>query len=464
MKNAIDRRTNALFIVVAIVPVLLASLSFWLDREHIRFNDRVLRTQAVLSDVDHILTAITEAESAQRGYLLTGRETYLQPFVAAVQRSRALNRELLRLTSHNPVQQKILRQFGQVLDSKIEELQKTIRLRRTSGATAALDVVDTDAGLVWTEQLGTLGAQMRTEEERLLKLRRSDADHAAFWSLTVEIALVLATILLLIAASMIVHRSNREREARQSELEARVAARTAELEQTNRDLEAFAYTASHDLQEPLRMVSSFVTLLARKYEHQSDADARSWFRFALQGTTRMHTLVEDLLTYSRTGRQAVIIEPVSLNDVIRVISDDLQFAIQDSGTVIRSSDLPVVNADRIKIRLLLQNLIANAIKFRREGVSPEIGVSVERVGNFWQISVTDNGIGFQTADVERIFQIFQRLHSTEKYPGNGIGLAICKRIVEAHGGTLTAESRAGVGSTFTFTLPVRTAISVAQVA
>ena len=464
MKNAIGRRTNSLFIAMAVVPVLLAALSFWLDREHIRFNDQVLHAQSVLGDVDRILTAITEAESAQRGYLLTGRETYLQPFDAAVQQSRELYSELLVLTSDNPTQQKTLQQFARLLHSKLGELQNTIKLQRASGPGAALDVVDTDAGLVWGQQLRALAAQLRTEEERLSKQRLSDADRAEFWSLIVEIALILATIVLLIAASMIVHRNYREREARQSELEARVAARTAELEQTNRDLEAFAYTASHDLQEPLRMVSSFVTLLARKYEDQADPDARLWFRFVLQGTTRMHTLVADLLTYSRTGRQAVSIEPVSLCDVMRAICDDMQFAIQDSGTIIRSADLPVVNADRVKIRLLLQNLILNAIKFRREGIAPEIIVSVERVGDFWRISVTDNGIGFQTADVDRIFQIFQRLHSSDKYPGNGIGLAICKRIVDAHGGTLTADSRLGAGSTFTFTLPVRAVIKVAQVA
>jgi light-regulated signal transduction histidine kinase (bacteriophytochrome) len=246
-------------------------------------------------------------------------------------------------------------------------------------------------------------------------------------------------------------------------LEARVKERTAELEERTRDLQKsnadltqFAYVASHDLQEPLRMVGSYVGLLARRYRGKLDETADEYIQFAVDGATRMQALISDLLVYSRAGTQAVQKEPVPFANIVQRALANLSLAISEVSAVIHCGELPVVQADAVKLSQVLQNLIGNAVKFRKPGTVPEITILATKVGYEWMFSIGDNGIGFDTRYTEKIFQVFQRLHGVGKYSGNGIGLAISKRIVEHHGGRLWADSQLGVGSTFFFTLPVFT--------
>ena len=255
------------------------------------------------------------------------------------------------------------------------------------------------------------------------------------------------------------------------------------LERSNKELEQFAYVASHDLQEPLRMVSSYTQLLARRYQDQLDADANDFINFAVDGANRMQHLINDLLAYSRVGTRGKPFETTYCEMVVDQVLDNLRLAIEDSGAVITHDPLPTVMADDAQLAQLFQNLIANAIKFHGDQ-PPRIHVGVERLpplesgervlsgstelaevlskgtaeggrGGGWQFSVRDNGIGIEPQYHERIFVIFQRLHGREEYPGTGIGLAICKRIVERHGGRIWMESEPGKGSTFYFTIPVR---------
>ena len=228
---------------------------------------------------------------------------------------------------------------------------------------------------------------------------------------------------------------------------------TEELERSNRDLQQFAYVASHDLQEPLRMVSSYVKLLERRYKGRLDADADDFIGFVVDGAARMQRMIRDLLSYSRVGTCG---NPTSLTDtleIFRQVVANLRVAIEESGARITHDPLPVVKADPTQLSQLFQNLIANAIKFRRE-IPPEIHVSADRNNRFWAFSIRDNGIGLDPEFADRIFTIFQRLHTREDYPGTGMGLAICKRIVERHRGIIRVESVPGIGSTFHFTLPV----------
>jgi len=231
-----------------------------------------------------------------------------------------------------------------------------------------------------------------------------------------------------------------------------LAERTEALERSNRDLQQFAYVASHDLQEPLRMVSSYVKLLERRYKGRLDADADDFIGFAVDGAARMQRMIRDLLSYSRLG---TCTNPPSRTDTLEVLGQvvaNLRVAIEESGARITHDPLPVVEADPTQLSQLFQNLIANTIKFRRE-IPPEIHVSADREDRFWVFSVQDNGIGLDSEFADRIFTIFQRLHTREDYPGTGMGLAICKRIVERHGGSIRVESKPGLGSTFYFTLP-----------
>jgi PAS domain S-box-containing protein len=229
--------------------------------------------------------------------------------------------------------------------------------------------------------------------------------------------------------------------------------KTEELGRSNGDLEQFAYVASHDLQEPLRMVTSYVQLLAKRYKGKLDSDADEFIGFAVGGATRMGKLINDLLTYSRVGMQGKELEPTDCETVLNQCLKNLKMAIEEKGAVVTHDPLPMVMADRSKLEQLFQNLIENAIKFRGNE-PPHVHVSASRDGNVWTFSVRDNGMGIAPEYAERIFIIFQRLHSREEYPGTGIGLAICKKIVERHGGRIWVESEVGKGATFYFTLPV----------
>ena len=235
-------------------------------------------------------------------------------------------------------------------------------------------------------------------------------------------------------------------------LEEQISARTAELTRSNRDLEQFAYVASHDLQEPLRMVSSYTQLLARRYQGQLGKDADEFIEFAVDGAKRMQGLINDLLQYSRVGSQGGkftrIDSAAPLDEALGVLSA----AIDETGAVVEKGNLPEIVADEAQMSRLFQNLVGNAIKYR-SGADPRIRISAERLRDCWQFEVADNGIGVAPAFTERIFTIFQRLHSREEYRGSGIGLAISKRIVERRGGEIWMKSKPGAGSSFFFTVP-----------
>jgi PAS domain S-box-containing protein len=226
-----------------------------------------------------------------------------------------------------------------------------------------------------------------------------------------------------------------------------------DLTRSNRDLEQFAYIASHDLQEPLRMVASYTQLLERRYGGQLDQDARDFIGFAVDGANRMQRLIQDLLTFSRITTRGQPLTPLDSHDPLGEAIANLQTAIQENGTLVTNGELPRVMGDRGQLVQVFQNLIANAVKFHRPEEPPRIHVSAERTGVFWTFRVADNGIGIDPKYFNQVFQVFQRLHTRSEYPGTGIGLAICRRTIERHGGRIWVESEPGKGSTFFFTLP-----------
>ncbi len=231
--------------------------------------------------------------------------------------------------------------------------------------------------------------------------------------------------------------------------------RTVDLERANQELEHFAYVASHDLREPLRMMHSFTQLLERRYKDRLDQEANEFIAFIIDGATRMEDLIDDLLTYSRVGTRGQEFKPTNMDQVCHQVLSDLKMAIEENDARISCTQLPVVYADSIQMTQILQNLISNAIKFRRKEEAPRVQVSATAGKKEWLFSVKDNGIGIEKEYFGRLFMLFQRLHSRERYPGTGIGLAVAKKIVQRHGGEIWVESEPGKGSTFFFTIPFR---------
>lgn len=287
-----------------------------------------------------------------------------------------------------------------------------------------------------------------------------------------KIAMQLGTAIVRVKAQQGLKESEAELRMARDELEQRVLERTAELSKasmelearaaelskktddltrSNSELEQFAYVASHDLQEPLRMISSYVQLLSRRYEGKLDKDADDFIAYAVEGTKRMQQLINDLLAYSRVGTRGKPPEPTDFEDVLSLATANLKIAAEEAGAVVTHDQLPVANADKLQMVQLFQNLIGNAIKFRGKD-APQVHVSARPDGEFWVFSVKDNGIGIDPQFYDRIFTIFQRLHGRDKYPGTGIGLAVAKKIVERHGGRIWLESSPGKGTTFYFTV------------
>jgi PAS domain S-box-containing protein len=248
-------------------------------------------------------------------------------------------------------------------------------------------------------------------------------------------------------------KANENLEARVTERTEALVTQTRELERSNNELEQFAYVASHDLQEPLRMITSYVQLLSRRYQDKLDDEANDFIEYAVDGATRMRQLINDLLAYSRVGTRGKPFKSTNSTTIAKRVIHNLEPAIVESGAAITYNQLPVITADELQLEQLFQNLLSNAIKFRGQE-SPQIHISAtQNQANTWEFSVQDNGIGIDQEYAERIFVIFQRLHSRENYSGTGIGLAICKKIVERHNGQIWFESQPGKGATFYFTIP-----------
>lgn len=246
----------------------------------------------------------------------------------------------------------------------------------------------------------------------------------------------------------------RERTAELSDINRRLAAQARELARSNADLDQFASVASHDLQEPLRMIAGYTQLLVGRYRGRLDADADDFIRFIADGALRMQRLIDDMLAFSRVGMGDGEPGPTALTTVMQRVLANLKAGIDESGAAIRIGPLPTVWGDATQMELLLQNLVANAIKFCGEG-PPSIDIDAERLDGEWLIAVADRGIGIDPKHGLRIFSMFQRLHTAAEYPGTGIGLAICKRIVEHLGGRIWVTPRPGGGARFCFTCPDR---------
>lgn len=475
MTRPLLRRSQSSLIWLGILPLLLAFVAYQISSQHVRSVEQTLSTADFIQKLDQLLSTVQDAETGQRGFLLTGEASYLMPYTEA---TSALATRLSQVTASAPahgIALNTVAELTRVVQAKMAELQHAVDLRRTAGFAAALALVETNRGQGYMTEIRRLVGEMRNQQ---LATFRREFELQRRRQLQLDLVLgcgVLSGFIVVFMAYRFNLRYVRERDRIEREirslnerLEMRVKQRTAELEaqtkelevrtadlqRSNADLSQFAYVASHDLQEPLRMVASYMGLLGRRYQAQLDETAQKYIRFAAEGATRMQTLINDLLSYSRAGTQAIEKRRVAAEGVLKSALQNLEVAIRESGARIHSDPLPVIEADEARLVQVFQNLIANSIKFRKPDLRPDISVRAKNSGEEWVFEVGDNGIGFDPRYTDRIFQVFQRLHGPGEYPGTGIGLAICRRIVEHHGGRLWAESETGVGSTFFFSLPL----------
>jgi signal transduction histidine kinase len=449
----------------AAVLFLVAVFSYQSLAQNAEDRRWVAHTYIVIEKLDDFQASLIDTETSQRGYIISGDEEYLRSF----QKNRDAGNEQIRavrqLTADNPNQQRALDRLEPLIQARVGLMESTVATSGRAGVIAGAEAVRAGSGKELMEQIREAITNMKAREESLLTIRSGELEKSSQKTRSMIIAGNALGFLLLFAAGLVIRaemnrRGRAEEEVRtlNADLERKVAARTVELaerakdlERSNMELQQFAYVASHDLQEPLRTISSFTQLIAKRYQEKLDDKGREFINFAVDGCKRMQTLINDLLAFSRVGTQGNPLVPVGCDAALDRVLKSLKIAIADSGAVITRDALPVVLGDEGQLCQLFQNLVGNAIKFRGE-TAPKVHISAERKGAEWKITVRDNGIGIAAEQSDRIFVIFQRLHTRTQYPGTGIGLAICKKIAERHGGRIWVEPSPGGGSTFCFTI------------
>jgi signal transduction histidine kinase len=445
--------------------LLVAALTYSTLARNTLDRQGITHTVLVLEKLSDLQSQIADAETGQRGFLLTADTAYLDPYEKSLSTIPATILTVRQLTADNPTQQNNLVRLDSHLKARFAVLHEVIETRKRDGLSAAQATVSNFPGRLRMDAIRFDVSDMKDEENRRLQLLTGEMDLTTRRAkLYIFFGAALGFCFLFLAGAVIrqemdqrrrsdeeIRRLNADLELRVTQRTFELAARSHELERSNTELQQFAYVASHDLQEPLRTISSFSQLLAKRYRNQLDDKAREFIDFTVDGCKRMQTLINDLLTFSRVGTDLKPLAPVRCDVALDRALKNLRLAIQESGTEIQRSPLPVVMADEVQLAQLFQNLVSNAIKFRGP-LPPRINIFAQRQDRSWLVRVRDNGIGILPEHSDRIFVIFQRLHTSAQYSGTGIGLAVCKKIAERHGGAISVQPSPEGGSIFSFTM------------
>jgi signal transduction histidine kinase len=481
-----------LFSLAAVVVGVLALGHLDSERQRI---ENALDPAALASQ--QLYSALLNQETGVRGYALTGQTDFLAPYNQGYADEKTAAKQLQQLEPQLPAGSaaELQATLTQARDWRTRYAEPTIKQIQASGK----PVVSPDILAGKTEfdalrvKFGAFQADVSaTRAQALTSLDdASDELHVALLAIAIGLVLIVAGLALVLRNTAIrpVHRLAAEarrvaagdfghevaqtgpREIRAlaadvntmrtrilrelatvQEANEALAEHAAELQRSNAELEQFAYVASHDLQEPLRKVTSFCQLLQRRYGGQLDERADQYIDFAVDGAKRMQVLINDLLAFSRAGRSAEELGPVACDEALATATANLSTQIAEAGAVIEAGPLPVVRGQLTLMSVVLQNLLGNALKFTGDQ-PPRVVITAERDGAFWSFSVTDNGIGIEPQYADRVFLIFQRLHERAAYPGTGIGLAMCRKIIEYFGGRIWLDTGVADGASFRFTVP-----------
>lgn len=461
MSPSFNQKTAYALVIAGVIfiasLVCLFASAYWL----LEAKQWVDHTNQVMQRTKDCLIVLLNCETGQRGYVCTADKSFLEPLKKSELSVAASIAQVRQLVQDDSEETSRIVEIERLAKVKMDFVNQVLVVYQTSPA-AASALIATGQGKRTMDTIRKLIAQTESHQLALLTQRKEEV--ARLQNLIIGIIVILT---ILEGGSLIyIYNLNRvyadvqrkSIDALQSEIavrlktEADLRETATNLTRSNEDLQQFAYVASHDLQEPLRAVQGFTSLLAKTYRDQLDERALGWIDQSTQGVERMRTLINGLLEYARVESRGGDMVAVNLNEMLKDVQMLLAESITQNDATIVCQELPTIIGDENQLRQLFINLIGNALKYRSDK-APVIVVSSSKVGSQWQITIADNGIGFDPQYAEKIFVIFQRLHSRSKYEGTGIGLSLCKRIVERHRGTIKAESKLNEGATFVVTLP-----------
>jgi signal transduction histidine kinase len=501
------QRVTALCVVVGLLLTGLAAAAALVAAQNRRqLGTLLVKTGPLRANAESLQTALVDQETGIRGYAVSGNRDDLAPYTTGRAEEQRLVGEMRSLLTDDPD-----------IDRQLATVEREADAWRSSVAEPVIAVAATDKSAAQAlvtgaarQRFDQIRASVSTLQQMILKVRDEGAVKARNTGNALVVLLVVAAAVIVIAgvallvslrrlvigpvtdlAAQVRHVADgdyqkqvtdvgppeltqlardidkmrgqiaadlgavREAQERIEWVNGQLQKQAEELLRSNRDLEQFAYVASHDLQEPLRKVASFCQLLQRRYAGQLDERADQYIAFAVDGAQRMQRLINDLLAFSRIGRLTTGFVEVDLNKVMETVAAQTDAAREYADGELTWTHLPTVRGEEPLLANLLANLVSNSLKFRRPNVPPRVEITAHRLGDEWEISCRDNGIGIEPEFADKIFVIFQRLHSKDAYPGTGIGLAIVKKIVEYHGGRVWVETDVDQGTLIRFTLPVR---------